>query len=211
MTLQFREHLISSNSHFDAPTADSNQIVNILLYFALPYGILLIVSFCFHTKSVESQMAFPIWPLPSSGAQKLIYYVVVIALGVVGVYSVIGNYWGLHTWLLYAVGCVLLAAYVFIYTLTNRFTLFLTSILAVLLAVDMQWLFIETATMVQNGISDEIIRNIVGGVGAWAIIYALLTLGQLLVSCGFNRKVQAILFFITAILAIGGIAFWNRQ
>jgi len=84
----------------------------------------------------------PLWPFPSTGAQKLIYYVVVAALGAIGLYVVIGNYWGNSSWLLYAIGCALLAAYVFIYTLTSRFTFFLTTIVAVLLAVDMQWLFI---------------------------------------------------------------------
>ena len=188
----------------------SARLIDILLYFALPYGVLLVISFCFHTKSVEQQMAFPIWPLPSAGPQKLIYYVAVIALGIIGVYVLIGNYWAASTWILYAVGCLLLAGYVFIYSLTNRFTLFLASGIAVALAVDMEWLFIETRSMNQNGISDQIIRNLVGGIGAWAVIYALLTLGQLFVSLGFNRKVQAVLFFILGILAIGLIAYWNR-
>ena len=210
MTIQFRQHYLTEDFHLQAQ--DTGQtLMNILLYFGMPYGVLLLISFCFHTKSVESQMAFPIWPLPSSGAQKLIYYVAVIALGIIGIYVLIGNYWGLSTWLLYAVGCLLLAGYVFIYTLTNRFTLFLASGLAVALAVDMQWLFIDTRTMTQNGISDQIIRNLVGGIGAWALIYALLTLGQLFVSLGFNRKIQTILFFILGILGVALIAYWNRQ
>ena len=65
--------------------------------------------------------------------------------------------------------------------------------------------------MTQNGISDQIIRNMVGGIGAWAIIYALLTLGQLFVSCGFNRKIQTILFFIVGIVGIALIAYRNRK
>jgi len=65
--------------------------------------------------------------------------------------------------------------------------------------------------MTQNGISDQIIRNLVGGIGAWALIYALLTLGQLFVSLGFNRKIQTILFFILGILGVALIAYWNRQ
>lgn len=72
----------------------------------------------------------------------MIYYIVVVALGIIGVYVLIGNYWSASTWILYSVGCLLLAGYVFLYTLTNRFTLFLTSGIAVALAVAMQWLFI---------------------------------------------------------------------
>jgi hypothetical protein len=157
-------------------------------------------------------MAFPIWPLPSSPAQKLIYYVVVIALGIIGVYVLVGNYWGANTWILYSVGCLLLAGYVFIYAINSKFTLFLASGIAVALAVDMQWLFIETRGMTQNGISDQIIRNMVGGIGAWAFIYALLTLGQLFVAVlGFNRKCQTYLFFIFGVVGIGLIAYWNRK
>lgn len=141
MTIQFREHYLTEDYHLQANNS-SSRIVDILLYFALPYGILLVISFIFHTRSVQSQITFQIWPLPSQGSQKLIYYIVVVALGIIGVYVLIGNYWSASTWILYSVGCLLLAGYVFLYTLTNRFTLFLTSGIAVALAVVMQWLFI---------------------------------------------------------------------
>jgi tryptophan-rich sensory protein len=60
--------------------------------------------------------------------------------------------------------------------------------------------------------SDFIIRNFVGAVGAWAVIYTLITLGQFLVyTIGVNKTFQAVCFFIAGILLIVGIALWNRH
>lgn len=63
-----------------------------------------------------------------------------------------------------------------------------------------------------DGVGDLIVRNLVGAVGAWALIYALLTIGQFLVyTVGINKKFQAICFFIAGILLLGGIAYWNKS
>lgn len=58
-----------------------------------------------------------------------------------------GDYWTAYDWILYAVANILLSAYVFLYQVISRFTLFLTSVAAVLLAVNLQWLFIKTSDM----------------------------------------------------------------
>lgn len=133
-----------------------------------------------------------------------------VFLGLVGIYAAVGDYWTAYDWILFSVGSVLLALYVFLYQLTSRFTLFLTSFVSVALAVDLQWLFIETTGM-GDAFGEKLIRNFVGAVGAWALIYALLTLGQLFVhTIGVNKTFQAIAFFIAGILLIGGIAYWNK-
>lgn len=205
--MQFRLHeqnlnLQDQNSHPD--------LWGRLLFLLVPYGLLLIVSFCFHRRSIESQIDFPIYPLPSLQSQTVIYTLVVFFLGFVGVYAEVENAWTAYHWILFAVACGLLALYVFLYQLPSRFTLFLTSIASVALAVDVQWLFIETEDMA-DGTTEIVIRNLVGAVGAWAVIYALLTIGQFLVyTVGINKAFQAACFFIVGTLLIAGIAFWNR-
>lgn len=181
-----------------------------LLYLIVPFGLLLIISFFFHRKSIESQLAFPIYPLPSLESQTLIYMLVVGFLGFVGIWAAVGDEWTAYDWILFSVANVLLALYVFFYQLTSRFTLFLTTIASVALAIDLEWLFIVTADMT-DGLPGIVIRNFVGAVGAWALIYALLTLGQFLVyTVGINKKFQAVCFFVAGILLVAGIAYWNK-
>jgi hypothetical protein len=181
-----------------------------LLYLLVPYGLLLVVSFFFHRKSIESQIDFPIYPLPSLQSQTVIYTIVVVFLGFVGVYAEVEDAWTAFDWILFAVANALLALYVFLYQLPSRFTLFLAMLASIALAVDMQWLFIETADMA-DGTTEIVIRNFVGGVGAWALVYALITTGQFLVyTVGINKQFQAVCFFIAGILLIAGIAFWNK-
>lgn len=207
MHLQYRIHSASLN------LSDQNEhpdLVGRLLYFLVSYILLLVVSYLYHRKSVASQLAFPIYPLPNENPQLIIYYLVVLFLGVIGAYVAFGNYWTAAEWILYAVANVLLSLYVILYQLTSRFTLFLTSIAATLLAVDLQWLFIATADMT-SGNDEVVVRNFIGAVGAWGLIYALLTLGQLVVhTIGVNKKFQAICFFIIGILLLVGIASWNK-
>lgn len=139
------------------------------------------------------------------------YTIVVIFLGVVGLYSAVNGHWSAYDWILYSSANILLALYVLLYQFTSRFTLFLTSIAAILLAISLQWLFIETADM--NAGNDQIIiRNFIGAVGAWGLIYALITLGQFFVyTIGFNKKFQSICFFIGGILLLVGIGYWNKS
>lgn len=208
MVLQFRIHESSINS---ADQGYHPDLWGRLLYLIVPYAVLLVVSFIFHRKSIESQIAFPIYPLPTLHPQTIIYYLVVAFLGVIGIFAALGDLWTAYDWILYLVANILVALYIFLYQLTSRFTLFLTSIVAVALAIDVQWLFIETSSM-QNGFSNLVVRNLVGAVGAWAMIYALLTVGQFLVyTVGFNKTFQAICFFIAGILLLGGISFWNKS
>lgn len=182
-----------------------------LLYLIVPYALLLIVSFCFHRKSIESQWAFPIYPLPSIQSQTIIYVVVVGCLGFVGIWAGVGDVWSAYDWILFAVACILLSLYVFLYQITSSFTLFLTTLASIALAVDLQWLFIVTADMA-DGTPGIVIRNFVGAVGAWALIYALLTLGQFLVhTIGINKKFQAVCFFVLGVLLVAGIAYWNKS
>ena len=208
MHLTYRIHAANLNLNDQNVHPD---LVGRLLYFLVSYIILLVVSYLYHRKSVASQLAFPIYPLPNENPQLVIYYLVVLFLGVIGAYVTFGNYWAAADWILYAVANVLLALYVILYQLTSRFTLFLTSIAATLLAVDLQWLFIETADMTAG--NDEIVvRNFIGAVGAWGLIYALLTLGQFVVhTIGVNKYFQSVGFFIAGILLVAGIAFWNKS
>lgn len=181
-----------------------------ILYFAITYVVLILVSIFFHQKSVTAQLSFPIYPLPSEGPQNIIYYTVVVFMGVIGVYNTFGNYWTTYDWILYAVANILLSLYVFLYQVTSRFTLFLTSIAALLLAVNLQWLFIKTSDMGEKN-EEIVIRNLIGAVGAWGLIYAVMTIGQFLVhTVGFNKKFQSIGFFIAGFLLLFGIAYWNR-
>jgi hypothetical protein len=205
--MHFRVHeqnfnLSDQNSHPD--------LWGRILYLLLPYGLLLIVSFCFHRRAMESQIDFPIYPLPSLQSQNFIYYLVVISLGAVGIYAAVDNAWSAYDWILFSVANALLALYIFLYQIPSRFTLFLTTLASVALAVDIEWLFIETEDMA-DGTTNLVIRNLVGAVGAWAVIYALITSGQFLVhTVGINKKFQAICFFIAGVLLIGGIAYWNK-
>jgi hypothetical protein len=181
-----------------------------LLYLIVPYVLLLIVSFCFYRKSIETQWSFPIYPLPSLQSQTAIYTIVVGCLGFVGIWAAVGDVWTAHDWILYAVANVLLSLYVFFYQLSSRFTLFLTTLASVALAICLQWMFIETADMAE-GTPGIVIRNFVGAVGAWALIYALLTLGQFLVhTLGINKTFQAVCFFVSGVLLVAGIAYWNK-
>ncbi len=182
-----------------------------LLYFLLPYGILLAVSFIFYSKSVTAQMAFPVYALPDAAMQKLIYFLVVGFLGAIGAYVAYGDYWTAYAWILYAVANLLIALYLFLYQTAKRFTLFLTALVSVALAVTMQWLFIETADL-KTDIEDLIIRNLVGAVLAWSIVYALITVGQVMVhELGLNKKCQTVFFYIAAIGIFVGLAVWNKQ
>lgn len=132
-------------------------------------------------------------------------------MGIIGVYITFGNYWTAYDWILYAVANILLSVYVFLYQVNVRFTLLLTSIAALLLAVNLQWLFIETSDMGERN-EEVIIRNLIGAVGAWGLIYALMTIGQFFVhTIGFNKTFQSIGFFIAGILLLFGIAFWNKK
>jgi hypothetical protein len=136
---------------------------------------------------------------------------VIILFGVVGIYAAVGDLWSAYDWILYAVANILLAVYVFLYQCPSRFTLFVATLAALALAIDLQWLFIQTKDMT-DGTGDLIIRNFVGAVGAWAIIYTLLTMGQFFVhTLGINKTFQAICFFILGILLIAGIAYWNKS
>lgn len=187
------------------------DLIGRILFFAVPYVFLLIVSFFFHRKSVDAQFKFPIYPLPSRLAQDFIYFIVVAFLGAVGIYACVGDLLDTYSWILFAVGCLLLALYVFLYQFENGCTLLLTTIAAFALAVDLEWLFIETASM-KDGTGDLIVRNFIGAVGAWGLIYFLITLGQFLVyTIGINKTFQAIAFFISAILITFLIAFWNKN
>jgi hypothetical protein len=62
MSLQFRIHEQTFNLENQSSHPD---LWGRLLYLIVPYVVLLIVSYCFHRKSVESQLTFPIYPLPS--------------------------------------------------------------------------------------------------------------------------------------------------
>jgi hypothetical protein len=144
MHLRLGSHLAElrlndQNSHPD--------VVGRFLYFLASYILLLVVSFFFHRKSITAQLSFPIYPLPGVEPQNLIYYLVILFLGIIGAFSAIGNYWTAYDWILYAMANILLALYVFLYQLSSQFTLLITSIAAILLAIDLQWLFIETSDM----------------------------------------------------------------
>lgn len=182
-----------------------------ILYFAISYLFLLIISYLYYNRSVESQLTFPIYPLPGYESQKMIYILVVIFMGLVGIQVVLGDFWTAYNWILYSCANALIGLYIFLYQLTNRLTLLLTTLAAVALAVDLQWLFIESSNMGESA-QDLIIRNLLGAVGAWGLIFALITLGQLFVhTVGFNKKFQSTLFFIVSILLVAGIAYWNKS
>lgn len=182
-----------------------------ILYFTLSYLFLLIISYLYYNRSVESQLTFPIYPLPGYESQKVIYILVVIFMGLVGIQVVFGDFWTAYNWILYSCANALIALYIFLYQMTSRITLLLTTLAAVAVAVDLQWLFIESSNMGEST-QDLIIRNLLGAVGAWGLIFALITLGQLFVhTVGFNKKFQSALFFIVSILLVAGIAYWNKS
>jgi hypothetical protein len=132
-------------------------------------------------------------------------------MGLVGIQVVLGDFWTAYNWILYSCANALIGLYIFLYQITNRLTLLLTTLAAVALAVDLQWLFIESSNMGEST-QDLIIRNLLGAVGAWGLIFALITLGQLFVhTVGFNKKFQSTLFFIVSILLVAGIAYWNKS
>jgi D-alanyl-lipoteichoic acid acyltransferase DltB (MBOAT superfamily) len=63
----------------------------------------------------------------------------------------------------------------------------------------------------QVGFSDLLVRNLVGAVEAWAIIFALTTIGQVFVyDMGFHKKCQVFVFYISALLILGGLVVWNQ-
>jgi hypothetical protein len=181
-----------------------------IIFLAAPLALLVIISLCFHKKAMEAQAAYPIWPMPSACPQNFIYYILVLALGAIGIYACVEDAWSTYEWILYGAADILLALYVFFYQCTSRFTLLLTTAAAAALMIDAQWLFIVTADMA-DGLTNLVIRNLVGAVGAWAIIYTLLTLGQFLVyTLGVNKTCQTVCFFIAAVALIAGVALWNK-
>jgi len=132
-------------------------------------------------------------------------------MGLVGIQVVLGDFWIAYNWILYSCANVLIGLYIFVYQLTSRLTLLITTVAAVALAVDLQWLFIESSNMGEST-QDLIIRNLLGAVGAWGLIWALITLGQLFVhTVGFNIKFQSTLFFIVSVLLVAVIAYWNKN
>lgn len=208
MSLQFRIHEQNMNFQDQGVHPD---LIGRILYFTATYLFLLIISYLYYSKSVESQLTFPIYPLPGYESQKIIYILVVIFMGVVGIQVVIGDIWTAYNWILYSAANILIGLYIFLYQLTSRLTLLLTTLAAIALAVDLQWLFIESSNMGEST-QDLIIRNLLGAVGAWGLIFALITLGQLFVhTIGFNKKFQSYLFFIVSILLVAGIAYWNKS
>jgi hypothetical protein len=196
--------------NFNDQNVHPDQIGRIL-YFAATYLALLIISYLYYNRSVESQLTFPIYPLPGFESQRVIYILVVIFMGLVGIQVVIGNFWTAYSWILYSCGNVLIGIYIFLYQLTSRFTLLITTVAAIALAVDLQWLFIQSSNMGEST-QDLIIRNLLGAVGAWGLIFFLITMGQLFVhTVGINKKIQSVLFFIVSILLVAGIAYWNKN
>lgn len=132
-------------------------------------------------------------------------------MGLIGIQVVFGDFWTAYNWILYSCANALIALYIFLYQMTSRITLLLTALAAVAVAVDLQWLFIESSNMGEST-QDLIIRNLLGAVGAWGLIFALITLGQLFVhTIGIHKKVQSFLFFIVSILLVAGIAYWNKS
>jgi hypothetical protein len=78
--------------NFNDQNVHPDQIGRIL-YFAATYLALLIISYLYYNRSVESQLTFPIYPLPGFESQRVIYILVVIFMGLVGIQVVIGNFW----------------------------------------------------------------------------------------------------------------------
>jgi hypothetical protein len=74
--------------------------------------------------------------------QRIIYIFLLVFLFTTGLYVALGNYWTAYAWVLYAVANFLLSLYIFLYQTGKGFTLVLTAIAGVLLAIDLHWLYV---------------------------------------------------------------------
>jgi len=203
---------VAHTQNFNLDNQNLNpDLLGRLLFFLIPYGVLVLTSILYFSKSVSAQMNYPVYPLPSEKMQKIIYFIVLLLIGVVGGYAAYDDNWIAYAWILYAVANVLLALYLFLYQTGKRITLFVTAIVSILISVVIQWLFIETYDMTSN-FNDVLIRNFVGAIEAWAIVYCMITLGQVMVhEIGLNKKCQVYFFFIFSIILLIALAFWNRK
>lgn len=173
--------------------------------------MVLAVSFTFYHKHVDSQSTYSVSSLPARHHQNPLYYVVIICLGLAGLFAAVGDYWSTHAWVLYFFANLFLALFVFIYQLGSRFALFIAMLVSVILAFNLEWLFIESGH-IQDEAVDLFIRNMIGVVGAWTLLFCLLTMGQFFVhSVGMDRKFQSICYFIAGIGMLLFIAIWNTS
>lgn len=113
-----------------------------------------------------------------------IFIVAIAIMGGVGFFAAVDWRWGSRAWLLYAICNLLMAAFIFAYQSAKRLSLIFSSIIMVGLGITFYWFFRRLAI---DG-SGETVLNFVGVVEAWALIWALYVLGQLMVyECNMNR------------------------
>jgi hypothetical protein len=164
-----------------------------LLYFLVSFIVLVVVAI-FYIKNSLSSFIIPI--SPTEEQRRFIFILVICIMGGIGLYAAIEHLWGSHPWIYYAVFNLLLAGFIFIHQTTNSLSLIISCILMGFLAFGSYWLFHETS---QNWI----VHVLVGAVEAWALLWFLYVLGQVMVyECGLSRKLQNVCFFITALVVM---------
>jgi hypothetical protein len=106
--------------------------------------------------------------------------------------------------LLYFISNLLIGLSIFLYQTGKPYTLILNVVATLALLVTMYMLYSET----WNG---WVMKNLVGAVLGWAVIGALMSLGQwAVVDLKMERNLQAIIFFFLAAFSILSFAIWNR-
>jgi hypothetical protein len=166
--------------------------------------VLVIVAFFCLRNSVNS--AFFISITPSESERITIFVLVIVGMGVIGVFATIESLWGERTWLSYAIFNLLLAAYIFAYQTTKSYSLMLSGIIMTFMVVVAYYFLSRVAYDGKN----IFVLSVAGAVEAWAILWFVYAIGQIMVyDCNMNRKGQSICFFITSIVLLTIVAFWH--
>lgn len=166
---------------------------------------MLVIAAYFYLRSPVNA-AFFISITPTESERIAIFVMVIVGMGVLGLFAAVDSLWSSHTWLLYALFNLLLAAYIFAYQTTKGYSLLLSCIIMTFMLVVSHWFFSRVA---YDG-KDIVMLLVAGAIEAWALLWFLYVLGQTIVyDCGMDRKAQSMCFFITAVILLTIVTFWH--
>lgn len=209
-------HLSASPTHQLTPDqlAAHPDTLGRILYFALPFAFTLIVHLALHARNQRVHQNNFIRTLPSSSYSTLALIISLIGAATIGIYAILADAWTVLEWILFVHLCVLPALKSLIYTADTHITLFIATILAILITLPGNWLFAVLTDMSEASQSDiawkHASRNVVGFLEGCFLIYAVEYLCETLVHIfKLSSKGVSYFFWVFAPLLVAGILVLN--
>lgn len=176
-----------------------------LLYYLVSFLILALVAFLYLKHYACEKYSIPV--LLYADEMFYLNLTMVVILGGVGLFAVIDKCWDEVIWRYYGMVNLLFAAYIIVYNKGFQYALILATLLLGGLSYCCYWFFGFLAKDI-NGI---IVLTLVGMVLAWALVWFVVVLGQVLVyEVGINKRPQTYCFFVTVVLVLFVGIYWLR-